>query len=261
MIVKVEILYYRLRLENFHFCMSFFQQLKQAPSKNSLNDNLQLIQKAVDKNQTYSFDSLPASIFQPKTERPFVKLHQQLNDNLSKLNSLRKLSDQENQELTQLRQFLIKLNSAVHDNAQIMKEMREDKSKRNDCLLNMYKQHNQLLNEQMSYFQNLPNFDESNKSIAQLNQKVILLQKEVQEEKLRMPAIDNIEANLDEKEKIKKKIQYLKQQYDELDEFIHKEIEFEKEEDLANITELTKTISSLTNEVSKAREALNKSKP
>lgn len=240
--------------------MSFYQQLQQLPSKHSTNDSLQLAQKSVDKNQTYSFDSLPSSIFQPKTEKPFVKLHQQLNENLSKLNNLRKQSDQENQELTQLRQFLIRLNTAIHDNTQTVKEMRNDKSIRNDSLLNMYQHHNKLLNEQISYFQTLPNFEESNKSIARLNQKVVALQKEVQEEKLRMPVSENSEVHFDEKEKLKLKIQYLKQQYEELDEFIHKEIEFEKEEDLATIQELTKTISSLSGEVDKVKESLNKSK-
>lgn len=240
--------------------MSFYQQFQKLPSKHLGNDDFQLIQEKVDRNQTYSFDYRPPSIFQSKPDKPFIKLHQQLNDKLTKLNNLRELSDQENQDLTRLRQFLLKLNTTIHDNAQLMKELRKDQSMNNKFLLSMYQQHNNLLKEQITYFQELPNFDENNKSVKQLNQKVSLLQKEIQEEKSRIPITEEKDSQFDEKEKIKLKIQYLKDEYEQLDEYIHKEIEFEKEEDTIKIAEFTRTISNLTKEINKEKELLNQSK-
>ncbi|OHS93446.1 hypothetical protein TRFO_40284 [Tritrichomonas foetus] len=142
-----------------------------------------------------------------------------------------------------------------------MKELRMNNefSINADTVKEMLQKHNHILKQQIEFLQSIPNCEENSKATAKLNQRIATLQKEIKEEK------DNIsepvnQGSREETSTLKKKVKYLKREHDELEEFIKKEIEFEREEDDKTIKELNETITNLTNEIQQTKERLNKSK-
>lgn len=220
-------------------------------------------QNYIDHNQTYVFGSLPQSILEQKSERPFVSLHRQLNQNLTTLNDLRKKSEDKVQELSQVTQFLIKLNSLYLENSKNIKnaENETNESLNSSMIYNMLLEHNKILKEETNFIETQPEFSAKSQSIKKFNQKIKLLEKEIEVEKSSLHGSHSIDITFfNEREKIKAKIQLLKRQYDELSEFIQQEIEYEKQEDNENIETLNETILNLSNELTKEKDSIAQAK-
>ena len=222
------------------------------------NDNKQKI----DFNQTYSFDSFVPAASNNQTDRPFVHLHQELNNLLSIISSLRQKIDQESDEISKIRQFLIKLNGAAHNNSDIMKKTRlasNDNLLDNDAICSMLLKHNELLKEQLRFFKELPSSTDQSITAANLKQKIASLQKDIQEEKDKVIYYASHDFT-DEKNKVRTKINYLKKERDDLEEFIHQEIKFEREQDENIINELNDSVKILTNDIESTKERLKQQK-
>jgi hypothetical protein len=167
-------------------------------------------------------------------DNPAPKLRCETISNEERMAALRRQIDSENAQSNQLRQFVLSTNSFAHQNLQAPREGDQQ-------VADLLTQHNSLLAEQIS---SIPRSE--NQAAKSLANRISVLKKQVENERNRAPATT---VRLDEFGRIRRKSKFYKREIDQLNEFVRKELEFEREEDEHTIGGLQKVIDSLSHEL------------
>jgi hypothetical protein len=167
-------------------------------------------------------------------DNPLPKLRSDTIANEERVAALRRQIDSENGQSNQLRQLVLSASSFVHQNLQASREG-------DQRLADLLTRHNSLLVEQVS---SMPTSD--NQAATSLANRISALKKQIENERTRAPAAT---VKRDEFGRIRRKSKFYKREIDQLNEFVRKELEFEREEDERTIGSLRKVIDSLSNEL------------
>jgi hypothetical protein len=168
--------------------------------------------------------------------------------NDDRISALRRQIELENTQSRQIHKFLLSLNALVHQNTVKMQNIRlsfADTEFKTQTLSEIITQHNSLMTEQLSA---LPRSE--SQRVVTLTSRIAALRKQIDHEKSLHP--EKV-ARRDELDRIKRKSRFYKREYDLLQEFVRKELDFEREEDEAAVEGLSQTIVMLSKELESER--------
>jgi hypothetical protein len=187
----------------------------------------------------------------PKTTSQVPKLRTEVIANEELLADLRKQIDVENSQSTVLRQMLLTLNSFVQANDQNVSQIRrhcKEEAQVPQMITQLHHEYHSILSEHAKEI--LKSATES-PHVQKLTNKIMLLQHDIECERKPRQSPRNEEI-----ERIRGKSRFYKRECDQLDEFLRKEIEFERAEDELLISGLEKTLETISKEIAASEKEL-----